>query len=98
MVKLTLYLVSLAPRANNYLIQIIAQNNFAQVETFIEDMYTCSHTRSRAPAHRHDVGRKATIFLKNLLANPCSWLFCAFGTLSHGSGKNARARARLAHI
>ena len=27
-----MYLVSLAPRANNYLIQIIAQNNFAQVE------------------------------------------------------------------
>ena len=32
MVKLTMYLVSLAPRANNYLIQIIPENNFAQVE------------------------------------------------------------------
>ena len=47
MVKLTMYLVSLAPRANNYLIQIIAQNNFAQVETFIEDTYARSHTRSQ---------------------------------------------------
>ena len=36
MVKLTMYLVSLALRANNYLFQIIAQNNFAQVETCIE--------------------------------------------------------------
>ena len=36
MVKLTMYLVSLAPRANNYLIQIIAENNFAQVEICIE--------------------------------------------------------------
>ena len=62
MVKLTLYLVSSAPRANNYLIQIIAQNNFAQVKTCIEGTY----------AHTHDVGRKATIllFLKTSFANP----------------------------
>ena len=40
MVKLTMYLVSLAPRANNYLIQIITQNNFAHVEMCIEG--TCN--------------------------------------------------------
>ena len=54
MVKLTMYLVSLAPCANNYLIQIIAQNNLAQVETCIEGTYV----------RTHDVGPKATIFFK----------------------------------
>ena len=43
MVKLIMYLVSLEPRANNYLIQIIAQNNFAQVETCI----VCKHNTDR---------------------------------------------------
>ena len=38
-------LVSLAPRANNYLIQIIAQNNVAHVETCtIEGTYTRTTT------------------------------------------------------
>ena len=39
-VKLTMYLVSLAPRVNNYLIQIIVENNFAKVEMCIEGTYT----------------------------------------------------------
>ena len=43
-----MYLVSLALRANNYFIQIIAQNNFAQVETCIEGRYARSHARTLA--------------------------------------------------
>ena len=66
MVKLTMYyyLVSLAPRANNYLIQIIADNNFAQVEMLCVSRAR-THTRTK-----HD-GRKATIYKKTSFANPC---------------------------
>ena len=56
MVKLTMYLVSLAPRANNYLIQIIPENNFAQVE-----MLCVSKARTHAD------GDKATMYKKNLV-------------------------------
>ena len=56
-----MYMVSLAPRANNYLIEIIAQNNFAQVETCI---YAPTHARTHARSHD---GRKATIYTKNLV-------------------------------
>ena len=39
--------------------------------------------------HTHDNnGRKLPYTKKTSLANPCPWLFCAFGTLSHRSGKN----------
>ena len=58
MVKLIMYLVSSAPRANNYLIQIIAQKNFAQVETWtIEGTYTGRH------ACTHD-GRKLILYIQ----------------------------------
>ena len=52
MVKLTINLVSLAPRANNYVIKIIAQNNFAQVEMCIEGTYARSHARTTSVARR----------------------------------------------
>ena len=55
MVKLTMYLVSLAPRANNYLIQIIPENNFAQVE-----MLCVSKAVTHARIHAD--GRKATMY------------------------------------
>ena len=57
MVKLTMYLVSLAPRANNYLIQIIPENNFAQVE-----MLCVSKAGTHAGTHAD--GRKATMYKK----------------------------------
>ena len=57
MVKLTMYLVSLAPRANNCLIQIIPENNFAQVE-----MLCVSKAGRRARAHAD--GRRATMYKK----------------------------------
>ena len=57
MVKLTMYLVSLAPRANNYLIQIIPENNFAQVE-----MLCVSKAVTHARIHAD--GRKATMYKK----------------------------------
>ena len=60
MVKLTMYLVSLAPRANNYLIQIIAENNFAQVEMLCVSRAR-THTRTT-----HD-GRKLPYLKKNLV-------------------------------
>ena len=56
MVKLTMYLVSLAPRANNYLIQIIPENNFAQVE-----MLCVSLSKARTHARRQ---ARATILKK----------------------------------
>ena len=61
MVKLTMYLVSLAPRANNYLIQIIPENNFAQ-----EEMLCVSKagTHAGTHAHTHADGRKATMYKK----------------------------------
>ena len=50
MVKLTMYLVSLAPRANNYLIQIIPENNFAQVEMLcVSKAGTHARTHARTP-------------------------------------------------
>ena len=64
MVKLTMYLVSLAPRANNYLIHIIAQNNFAQVETCIEGTY------SRRQSQRYHILKKPrslTLFLDSFV-------------------------------
>ena len=57
MVKLTMYLVSLAPRANNYLIQIIPKNNFAQVEMLCV-------SKARTHARTYADGRKATMYKK----------------------------------
>ena len=59
MVKLTIYLVSLAPRDNNYLIQNISQNNFAQASK-----ERGLHIGARACTHdmTHDVGRKLPYF------------------------------------
>ena len=53
MMKLTMYLNISAPRANNCLIQIFAQNNFAQADTWA----TRTHTRTQART-------KATIYQK----------------------------------
>ena len=66
MVKLTMYLVSLAPRANNYLIQIIPENNFAQVE-----MLCVSKARTHARTHADRHKRSYHIFKKTSFANPC---------------------------
>ena len=52
MVKLTMYLVSLAPRANNYLIQIIPENNFAQVEMLCVSK-ACTHARTPTGTSYH---------------------------------------------
>ena len=60
MVKLTMYLVSLAPRANNYLIQIIAENNFAQVK-----MLCVSRARTHARTQSYHILKKTSF------ANPC---------------------------
>ena len=57
MVKLTMYLVSLAPRANNYLIQIIAENNFAQVEMLCV-------SRARTHAHTHETRRSQSYHIQ----------------------------------
>ena len=65
MVKLTMYLVSLAPRANNYLIQIIPENNFAQVEMLCV-------SKAGTHARTHADGRKATMYKKNLVRLPLS--------------------------
>ena len=63
MVKLTMYLVSLAPRANNYLIQIIPENNFAQVEMFcVSKAVTHAYTPTVA---------KLPCTKKTSFANPC---------------------------
>ena len=56
MMKLTMYLNISAPRANNCLIQIFAQNNFAQAYTWAK------RTQTRTLARRY--GRKATISQK----------------------------------
>ena len=66
MVKLTMYLVSLAPRANNYLIQIIAENNFAQVE-----MLCVSRARTHARTHARTTVAKLPYTKKTSFANPC---------------------------
>ena len=57
MVKLTMYLVSLAARANNYLIQIIPENNFAQVE-----MLCVSKARMHARQAQATIFKKKTSF------------------------------------
>ena len=63
MVKLTMYLVSLAPRANNYLIQIIPENNFAQVEMLCV---------SKAGTHAYTpTVAKLPCTKKTSFANPC---------------------------
>ena len=59
MVKLTMYLVSLAPRANNYLIQIIPENNFAQVEMFcVSKAVTHARTHTRRRSQSYHVQKK----------------------------------------
>ena len=58
MVKLTMYLVSLAPRANNYLIQIIPENNFAQVEMFCVSKARQSRTHTRRRSQSYHVQKK----------------------------------------
>ena len=64
MVKLTIYLVSLLPRDNNYLIQNNSQNNFAQTSK-----KRGLHIGARA--RTHDVGRKLPYLKKTSFANPC---------------------------
>ena len=68
MVKLTMYLVSLAPRANNYLIQIIPKNNFAQVEMLcVSKARTHAHTPTVAKLPCTKKPRSLTLVLDSFV-------------------------------